>query len=60
MAHKDKMESIRIPANLLDEVRCLPLPHRTTTRQVAYLLRLGVRYHVILEKAAAQATETEP
>lgn len=60
MAYKDKgsHRAVQIPVNLLQEVDRLPLPYKTAPRNIAYLLRLGVRYHVILEKAAAEAGES--
>jgi len=41
MAHKYTVVNVRIAANLLDEVRALPLPGylKSTTKKVDYLLR---------------------
>lgn len=46
MAYRYPVVSISIAADLLKEVRALPLPEelKTTTKKVAYLLRLGVNY----------------
>lgn len=53
MAYKDPVVHINIPADLLTQVRSLPLEQRSASKRVVYLIKLGMRYHAILEKAAA-------
>ncbi len=59
MATKAIITKVRIPVDLLARIHRLPLSQKTDTKRVAYLLRLGVRYHVILEKAAAEASKED-
>lgn len=59
MAYKNPVVNVSIPADLLSTVRSLPLEQKTTTKKIIYLVKLGVRYHGILEKAAAEADQTD-
>jgi hypothetical protein len=59
MAYKNPVVNVGIPADLLTVVRSLPLEQTSTTKKIIYLVKLGVRYHGILEKAAAEADKTD-
>lgn len=57
MAHSQPMKNVRIPANLIEEVRCLPLPQKSIIKRIEFLIRLGVD-HVIATQAKGQIEKT--
>lgn len=54
MAYKNKMVTINVPADLVERVRQLPLGLKSPTKRIEYLIKLGVRYHAIMEMAKAE------
>ena len=47
MAHSRPMKSIRILANLVEQVRHLPLPHKSVTMKIEFLIRTGMDHYIM-------------
>jgi len=57
MIATNRVNNVRIPVDLIEEVRCLPLKQQVLTKRIHYIIRLGIRYHAILELAAQKNEE---
>lgn len=56
MAQLRPMKNIRIPANLVEEVRYLPLPHKSVTKKIEFLIHRGIDHYVMAQANNAPKT----
>ncbi len=56
MSYTRSMKNVRIPANLVEQVRHLPLPHKSVTLKTEFLIRMGIDHYV---SVSAQAKENK-
>lgn len=58
MAHKLQFRPTRIRADLVEQIRSMPMEQKSIIRKVEYLLRLGIRYVEDMGEQEEDKTDT--